>query len=87
MQAKYPRSWLLALCGQTHRGTGEILGKQWGASARLPDRSNWIFHAWKGVVLSKQEYLDKSQDSQKAIVKPDFPRQVIGLIEINIPLT
>jgi uncharacterized protein involved in tolerance to divalent cations len=49
------------------------------------DRSIWTFYAWKGIVLSKQELLDKSQDGQDAIVKPTFPSQTIGVIEIDMP--
>jgi hypothetical protein len=40
------------------------------------------FYEWKGIVLSKQEVPEKSQDGQPAVVSPDKLSQVI---EIDMP--
>jgi len=53
------------------------------------DKSNCVFYEWKGIVLSKQEALDKSQDGQDAIVELNseyVPRVPINqVVEIPIP--
>ncbi|HEY7428205.1 MAG TPA: hypothetical protein VH682_28485 [Gemmataceae bacterium] len=49
------------------------------------DRAIWTFYAWKGIVLNEEELLDKGQDGQDAIVKPAFPSQTIGVLEIDMP--
>ena len=46
------------------------------------DRSVQGFYEWKGVVLSKKEVLDKSQDGQSAVLDPTAFGQVI---EIDMP--
>ena len=49
------------------------------------DRTIWTFYAWKGVVLTQKELLDKSSDGKVAIVKPDFSDQRIEVLEIEMP--
>jgi hypothetical protein len=51
------------------------------------DRKGWIFYEWKGVLLDKQQLLDKSQDGQDAVVEPTF--RSLGapdLIEVEMPV-
>ncbi len=49
------------------------------------DQTIRTFYAWKGVVLSKQQLLDKSQDGQPALLKPADPDDELSVLEIDMP--
>ena len=50
------------------------------------DRTILMFYEWKGVVLTKDELLDKSQDGKEPVVKPEFASQAPPkVIEIEMP--
>jgi hypothetical protein len=54
-----------------------------GYSPGYLDTTSWEFFAWKGVVLEKDELLEKSTDGEHALITQSFPR--ITVTDIAIP--